>query len=44
MTSNDFFERIEAHFHDELPFVVYRKPNQQNLRARLQNNADFKFY
>ena len=43
MTSNDFFERIEAHFHDELPFVVYRKPNQQNLRARLQNNADLNF-
>ena len=43
MTSNDFFERIEAHFHDELPFVVYRKPNQQKLSARLQSNAELNF-
>lgn len=43
MTSNDFFERIEAHFLDELPFVVYRKPNQQNLSARLQSNTDLNF-
>ena len=43
MTSNDFFGRIEAHFHNQLPFVVYRKPNQQNLSARLQNNADLNF-
>lgn len=43
MTSNDFFERIEAHFHNELPFVVYRKPNQQNLSARLQSNAELNF-
>lgn len=40
MTSNDFFERIEAHFQDELPFVVYRKPNKGLLTARLQNTND----
>lgn len=43
MTSNDFFERIEAHFNNELPFIVYRKPHQQNLSARLQSNAELNF-
>ena len=43
MISNDFFERIEAHFDDELPFVVYRKPNQEKLSARLQSNSNLNF-
>ena len=43
MTSAEFFERVETHFHDELPFAVYRKPNQQNLSARLQSNAELNF-
>ena len=43
MTSDDFFERIESHFHNQLPFVAYRKPNQDNLSARLQSNDDLHF-
>ncbi|GAA4946017.1 chorismate-binding protein [Algibacter agarivorans] len=43
MTSNDFFERIGSHFHNQLPFVAYRKPNQDNLSARLQSNDNLHF-
>ncbi len=43
MTSDDFFERIEAHFHSQHPFVAYRKPNQDNVRARLQSTDDLHF-
>jgi len=43
MTSNDFFKRIEAHFKNQLPFVVYRKPNQENGIGRLQINTDLNF-
>lgn len=43
MTSNDFFERIEAHFHDELPFVVYRKPNKTEVNGLLQTSNDLIF-
>ncbi|WP_396601295.1 chorismate-binding protein [Algibacter sp. R77976] len=43
MTSNDFFERIEAHFINKLPFVTYRKPNQGIVSARLQNDSSLHY-
>jgi len=43
MTSNDFFKCIEAHFINHLPFVVYRKPNREQVSARLQKNSDLNF-
>ncbi|MDB2463015.1 chorismate-binding protein [Algibacter sp.] len=43
MTSNDFFERIEAHFQNKLPFVSYRKPNQGKVSARLQKDSSLNF-
>ena len=36
MTSNDFFERIESHYNNQLPFVVYRKPNRTEVKALMQ--------
>ena len=35
MTSKSFFEDIEHHFHNKLPFVVFRHPNQSKLTAFL---------
>ena len=35
MTSKSFFEDIEHHFHNKLPFVVFRHPNHSNLTAFL---------
>ena len=43
MTSNDFFERIEAQYNNQMPFVVYRKPHQESVQARLQNNDELYF-
>ncbi|WP_298553697.1 chorismate-binding protein [uncultured Algibacter sp.] len=43
MTSNDFFERIEAHFINQLPFVAYRKPNREVVTAMLQRHNDLIF-
>ena len=41
MTSEDFFESIQHHFNSELPFVVYRKPNESEVKALLQNGDRF---
>ena len=43
MTSNDFFEHIEAHFNKKLPFVTYRKPNQGKVYGRLQDDSNLYF-
>ncbi|MGB5418854.1 chorismate-binding protein [Algibacter sp.] len=43
MTSNEFFQRIEAHFNNQLPFVAYRKPNQNEVSARLQKDTSLHF-
>ena len=43
MISNDFFKRIEAHRSNQLPFVIYRKPHQESIHARLQNNDAINF-
>ncbi|HMB99980.1 MAG TPA: chorismate-binding protein [Flavobacteriaceae bacterium] len=41
MISEDFFESIQNHFNSELPFVVYRKPNEAEIKALLQNDDRF---
>ena len=38
MNSTDFFNYIEEHFESALPFVVYRKPNEEKIRALLQDD------
>ena len=38
MAFEDFFERIQQHLSINLPFVVYRKPNEEKVNAILQNN------
>ena len=40
MTSADFFERIESHYHNQQPFVTYRKPNKDKVIARLQSDNE----
>lgn len=40
MTSEDFFKRIEQQYHNELPFVVYRKPNKSDVNGLLQSHAE----
>jgi len=39
MTSEDFFESIHDHFSSELPFVIYRKPNENEIKALLQKDV-----
>lgn len=43
MTSEDFFHRIESHYKNNLPFVVYRKPNSTTIFSLLQNTDDLFF-
>lgn len=40
MSSEAFFERLDQQFQKELPFVVYRKPNQNILQGILQESGD----
>lgn len=40
MTSNTFFELVKKHHNNQLPFVVYRKPNTSELKAMLQNDDE----
>lgn len=35
---NNFFSRIKQHYHQNLPFVVYAKPNTSNIIGLLQQN------
>ncbi|WP_104733920.1 chorismate-binding protein [Hanstruepera ponticola] len=43
MTSELFFNVLESHYNESLPFVVYRKSNKTNLIGLLQNNTDINF-
>lgn len=43
MTFNAFFNRIESQYHAKLPFVTYRKPNENSLNALLQTTNDLIF-
>ncbi|GAA3627685.1 chorismate-binding protein [Flavivirga jejuensis] len=36
MILEDFFKRIETHYNHKLPFVAYRKPNENQVRGLLQ--------
>lgn len=36
---NNLFEKIAAHYQQELPFVAYRKPNSDTVKAILQKDA-----
>ena len=38
MNLEDFFERIELHYKQSLPFVVYRMPNSDIVKVFLQND------
>jgi isochorismate synthase len=38
MTSELFFESIQKQYNNQLPFVVYRKPNTSEVKALLQAN------
>lgn len=38
MISEDFFETLHKHFNNALPFVVYRKPNDIEVKGLLQND------
>lgn len=40
MTSGDFVEHIEAQYHKQLPFVIYRKPNDLSVKGILQQTND----
>lgn len=40
MDSEDFFKRIETQYQNQLPFVVYRKPNGKSVSGMLQINND----
>ncbi|MFD1162077.1 chorismate-binding protein [Hwangdonia seohaensis] len=39
----DFFNRIETQYRNHLPFVVYRKPNEDAVKAMLQQTSDLFF-
>lgn len=41
MTSEVYFDEIQTHFQLQLPFVVYRKPLQNEIHAFLQENNQF---
>ncbi|APY12525.1 isochorismate synthase [Seonamhaeicola sp. S2-3] len=43
MTSEDFFNRIQSHHLQKRPFVIYRKPNKQELYALLQKSDSLFF-
>lgn len=43
MTSDEFFERIETQYQQNLPFVIYRKPNKADISGILQSNNDLIF-
>jgi len=38
MTLEDFFNRMETHYSNRLPFVVYRKPNKTEVSGILQSD------
>lgn len=38
MDVESFFTSVKQHFRDELPFVIYRKPNKETVRALFQKD------
>ena len=40
MILEDIFNQIEAHYSNRLPFVVYRKPNEDSVKTLLQETDD----
>jgi len=40
MNSEDFFESLVQHFKNELPFVAYRKPNANSIKAIVQHDSE----
>ena len=38
MTSDVFFDNIQQQFNSQEPFVVYRKPKSEEVKAMFQNN------
>ncbi|WP_299547754.1 chorismate-binding protein [Seonamhaeicola sp.] len=43
MTLEDFFKRIAIQYEQQLPFVVYRKPNKTEVKGILQQTSDLHF-
>ncbi|GGZ71261.1 chorismate-binding protein [Algibacter mikhailovii] len=43
MTSGDLVERLEAQHENQLPFIVYRKPNELKVTGLLQNSDQIFF-
>ena len=43
MILEDFFNRIEAQCRNQLPFVVYRKPNKTEVSGLLQSGDELFF-
>lgn len=43
MILEDFFKRIETQYEEQLPFVIYRKPNKLEVKGLLQNSNDLFF-
>ena len=39
MEETDFFDSIKNHYEKKLPFVVFKKPNKNTVKAFLQSNA-----
>jgi isochorismate synthase len=39
MDSDSFFDKIQKQYDEALPFVVYRKPNESQLKSLLQNDS-----
>ncbi|TNJ46403.1 chorismate-binding protein [Tamlana fucoidanivorans] len=40
MNLGKFFQKVENHFGNQLPFVMYRKPKQTKVFGRFQNTSD----
>lgn len=43
MTSDEFLDPIYSHYANELPFVIYSKPNETYVRALLQNDSSINY-
>lgn len=43
MTSALFFDTLESHFNENLPFVAYRKSNEITVRGLLQKNKNINY-
>ncbi|MCX2680117.1 chorismate-binding protein [Galbibacter sp. EGI 63066] len=43
IAADQFFKKLASHLKNELPFVVYRKPDDRNINGLLQHNDDLFF-